>query len=198
MGTIFYLMGKSSSGKDTIYKRLMENKELGLRPVVMYTTRPIRAGEQDGLTYHFTDEAGLAGIRESGKLVEERAYDTCLGIWYYFTADDGQIQLEQHDYLLIGTLESYHRSRAYFGAEHLVPLFVDLDDGLRLQRALDRERQQDTPQYEEMCRRFLADSGDFSEEKIAEAGIRRRFINENLDTCLAEIENYIRKVQEVR
>ena len=195
MGKIFYLMGKSSSGKDTIYKRLMENTELGLKPVVMYTTRPIRAGEQDGQEYHFTDEAGLLKIRESGRLVEERAYHTCLGIWYYFTADDGQIQMEKNDYLIIGTLESYQKSRAYFGAEKLVPLFVDLDDGLRLQRALDRERQQDTPQYEELCRRFLADSEDFSEEKIAEAGIVKRFINENLDACLAQIQDYISRMK---
>lgn len=195
MGKIFYLMGKSSSGKDTIYKRLMENTELGLKPVVMYTTRPIRAGEQDGQEYHFTDETGLMKIRESGKLVEERAYDTCLGVWHYFTADDGQIQIKKHDYLIIGTLESYHKSREYFGAEQLVPLFVDLDDGLRLQRALDRERQQDTPQYDEMCRRFLSDSEDFSEEKIAEAGIAKRFMNENLDTCLQEMQDYIGKVK---
>lgn len=198
MGKIFYLMGKSSSGKDTIYKRLMENKLLGLKPVVMYTTRPIRAGERDGLEYHFTDEKELAKIRESGKLVEERAYHTCLGTWYYFTADDGQIQMKEQDYLIIGTLESYHKSRAYFGAQHLVPVFVDLEDGIRLQRALDRERQQDKPQYDEMCRRFLADSEDFSEEKIAEAGIDRRFFNENLDTCLQEIEDYIRGIQGVR
>ena len=58
---------------------------------------------------------------------------------------------------------------------------------MRLQRALDREKAQDQPKYEEMCRRFLADAEDFSEEKIREAGIERRFHNDELDNCLEEI-----------
>ena len=44
-----------------------------------------------------------------------------------------------------------------------------------------------------MCRRFLADSTDFSEEKISEAGVARRFVNENLEQCLEEIKQYIRE-----
>lgn len=59
MGKIICLMGKSSSGKDTIYKNLMEDKSLGLRKLIPYTTRPMREGEQEGVEYHFTDEAGL-------------------------------------------------------------------------------------------------------------------------------------------
>ncbi|NLL80332.1 MAG: guanylate kinase [Clostridiales bacterium] len=191
MGKIFYLMGKSSTGKDTIYSRLMEDEALRLCPVVMYTTRPIRAGEKEGVAYHFTDEAGLNAIRESGRLIELRAYDTCMGVWYYFTADDGQINLEENDYLIIGTLESYNKSKVYFGTEHLVPIYVELEDGERLQRALDRERLQEPPKYDELCRRFLADSEDFAEEKIKEAGIDRRFENNDLETCLQEIRAYV-------
>ena len=39
MGKIICLMGKSSSGKDTIYKNLMEDKSLGLRKLTPYTGR---------------------------------------------------------------------------------------------------------------------------------------------------------------
>ena len=42
-----------------------------------------------------------------------------------------------------------------------------------------------------MCRRFLADCEDFSEEKIAEAGITRRFQNDDLQRCRKEIEEYL-------
>lgn len=48
MGKIFYIMGKSSSGKDTIYSRLLEDSQLGLSRIVLYTTRPMREGEQEG------------------------------------------------------------------------------------------------------------------------------------------------------
>ena len=40
-------------------------------------------------------------------MIEARSYSTMHGIWYYFTADDGQVDLTQDDYLGIGTLESY-------------------------------------------------------------------------------------------
>ena len=70
-----------------------------------------------------------------------------------------------------------------------------MDDGERLQRALDRERKQEEPKYEEMCRRFLADSGDFSEEKITEAGIEKRFRNSSLEKCLEEVKEYIRQTR---
>ena len=38
----------------------------------------------------------------------------------------------------------------------------------------------------------LADSVDFSEEKIAEAGITKRFYNDELTHCMKEILSYIK------
>lgn len=52
MGKLFYIMGKSASGKDTIYQRLLRNPEFSLERLVIYTTRPIRDGELDGREYH--------------------------------------------------------------------------------------------------------------------------------------------------
>ena len=69
---------------------------------------------------------------------------------------------------------------------------LDASDGERLERALSRERAQVEPKYEEMCRRFLADCKDFSEEKIVAAGITKRFYNDVLVTCLEEIVAYIK------
>ena len=193
MGKIICLMGKSSSGKDTIYKNLMEDKSLGLRKLIPYTTRPMREGEQEGVEYHFTDEAGLARLQEEDRVIEIRAYDTVYGIWRYFTVDDGQIDLSEQNYLMIGTLEAYEKMIAYFGTEAILPVYIELDDGVRLQRALDRELRQEKPKYEEMCRRFLADSADFSEEKLAAAGIRDRFENTDLTKCLKDITKYLKE-----
>lgn len=193
MGSIFYLMGKSSSGKDTIFKELMKDPELKLHNIVLYTTRPLREGEKDGVQYHFVDEQKLEEFQAAGKVIELRSYHTVRGIWKYFTVDDGQTDLRTKDYLAIGTLESYRKLRDYFGRDALVPLYIQVEDGLRLSRALERERMQECPQYEEMCRRFLADAKDFSEEKIREAGIRRWFSNEeSLEKCVYEVTNYIK------
>ncbi len=191
MAKIFYLMGKSSSGKDTIYKKLIQNEKLSLKNIVLYTTRPIRVGEQDGVEYHFVTEEEMFSMQEEGKVIELRTYDTCLGRWHYFTADDENVRIEETDYIMIGTIESFLKTKAYYGEDAVIPIMISLDDGIRLQRALDREKGQDQPKYSEMCRRFLADETDFSEEKKAEAGIDKEFVNENLDNCLAEIEQYI-------
>ncbi|MCI5494190.1 MAG: guanylate kinase [Lachnospiraceae bacterium] len=195
MGKIFCLMGKSSSGKDTIYKMLSEQEEISFSKIIPYTTRPMRQGEQEGVEYHFTSEERLSELTAQGKVIEVRAYDTVYGIWKYFTVDDGQIDLTSHDYLVIGTLEVYLALRGYYGKNVVVPIYIEVDDGLRLQRALDRERMQDTPKYAEMCRRFLADEKDFSEEKLREAEITTRFTNEELHVTVSDILRYIRRMR---
>ena len=191
MGKIFYIMGKSSSGKDTIYKKLSERMP-ELQRIVPYTTRPIRDGEQEGVEYHFVGEDRLREMQEAGRVIEVRAYNTKCGVWTYFTADDGQIDLEKKDYLVIGTLESFQALKKYFGEEKIVPIYIEVDDGVRLSRALERERREKEPRYEEMCRRFLADSADFSEENLRRAGIWKRFVNMELERCLEEIGAYIK------
>lgn len=193
MGKIICLMGKSSSGKDTLYRNLMADEKLALRPIVSYTTRPIRAGEQDGVEYHFTDEAGYLRLRAEGRIIEARSYETVHGRWRYFTVADERLDLDAADYCLIGTLEAYVSLRDYFGSERVIPVLIELDDGERLCRALARERAQTLPRYEEMCRRFLADCQDFSEQRIRDAGIDVRFCNDDLERCMEEIRIYIQQ-----
>lgn len=193
MGKIYCIVGKSSTGKDTIFKMLLQEKELALKTIVPYTTRPIRAGEQDGVEYYFCDDQKVGELERAGKIIELRAYNTIYGIWKYFTVDDGQICLEKQDYLVIGTLEAFVKMREYYGSEKVIPIYIEVEDGLRLQRALDRERMQDEPKYTELCRRFLADDADFSEEKLKDAGIVERFQNIELNTTEAKIASFIHK-----
>lgn len=194
MGKIYCVMGKSSSGKDTVYKKLKEQyKEFRL--IVPYTTRPIREGEKDGVEYYFVDPEQFRAMKEDGKVIESRSYNTKCGIWTYFTADDGQIDLSAADYLLIGTLVSYQALREYFGEEAIVPVYLEVEDGLRLARALERERRQEKPKYAEMCRRFLADEKDFSEENLIKSGITERFGNEDFTECLNKIQRYIEEIR---
>lgn len=191
MGTIFCIVGKSSSGKDTIYKKLLKNPLLHLRRIVPYTTRPIRAGEQEGVEYFFTTVEIMEQLRDENKIIECRSYETVYGTWYYFMAKDRQIDLDRHSYLVIGTIESYMKIRDYFGEKKVIPIYIDLEDGERLSRALRREKKQDQPRYEEMCRRYIADERDFSAENLEKAGITRRFDNHSLRDCLREIADYI-------
>lgn len=192
MGKIFYMMGKSSSGKDTIYKEIKKVADR-LKTVTLYTTRPIREGEVEGVEYHFVKEEHCNDLCETGKVIELRAYNTVHGIWKYFTVDDDQINLDEESYLMIGTLESYQKMREYFGKDVLEPIYIEVEDGLRLTRALDREREQKEPKYAELCRRFLADTEDFSEDKLMESEINKKFQNKELGQCIEEILLYIKR-----
>ena len=186
MGKIYYIMGKSSSGKDTMYKEL-QKRFPALKRVVLYTTRPVREGERDGVEYFFVSQERLEQFQREGRLIELRTYHTVCGDWKYATVDDGQIRLDEVDYLMIGTLESYQKMKEYFGETVLVPIYIEVEDGERLSRALDRERRQMVPRYDELCRRFLADKEDFSEENLRKAGITRRYRNQDQLQCLEDI-----------
>lgn len=195
MGKIFCITGKSASGKDAIYSRLLADETLKLKPYVGYTTRPMREGEENGREYFFTDKEQMDAFEAEGRLIEKRVYHTVYGDWFYYSAAAEKADLEKNDYLYIGTLESYIKIRDYYGKDRVVPVYVEVEDGERLMRAIKRERKQPEPGYKEMCRRFLLDSDDFSEEKLSEAGIEKRFENTELESCIKEISKEIQKVQ---
>lgn len=204
MGRIFIVMGKTSSGKDTVYKQVLEGLweslgEAAPKTVVIYTTRPMRPGEQNGVEYFFVTEEELQKLREQGKVMEERCFHTVHGPWYYFTVNDGQIDLEKNSYLMINTLAGYEMIRNYYNAagrkdiangqeETVIPIYIEADPKDRLLRYINRESLQKNPNYKEVCRRFLADEEDFAEEKLERLGISKRYLNQELDVCCKEIK----------
>ena len=192
MASIYVLMGKSATGKDTIYKKIIERAELHLQEVVTYTTRPIRKNETEGVEYHFVDKEFFDKCKEKNNIIEYRMYNTVHGTWYYFMVNDGQIDLQsEKKYIIIGTLESYEQIRRYYGKGVVKPIYIEIDDVERLIRALNREKEQSTPKYEEMCRRFLADSKDYSEENLLKNEITVRYDNTDRNKCIEQIVSYI-------
>ena len=196
MAKIICLLGKSCSGKDTIYKKLLADESLGLVPFVTYTTRPKRAGEQEGREYHFTDEQGFEALQKEGRVIEDRTYDTVYGLWRYFTVDDGTFDKNGRNVIAAsGTIPAYLKLRDHFGAENTCPIMIETDDGIRLERAMRREKKQEAPRYKEMCRRFITDSEDFDDEKMKAAGVDNVFMNnEDLDKCIREVSDFIRSL----
>ena len=190
MSKIFYFMGKSSSGKDTIFQRIQKEFPK-MKTIILYTTRPIRENEVHGREYFFVEDNEFVRLQDEGKIIELREYDTMHGVWRYFTVDDGQINLKEDHYFAIGTLTSYAKMRHYFGEENVIPIYVEVEAGERLSRALLREKMQETPKYAELCRRFLADEKDFAKENLENEGIGKRFENQDIEECVKEITLYM-------
>lgn len=191
MGRLYVIMGKSAAGKDSLYCSLIDRNPM-LKTVVPYTTRPIRTGEVEGKEYHFVTESELERMRQQGRIVECRRYDTVHGPWYYFTVDDGQLDFSGDErYVTISTLEGFEKLCAFYGREHVVPVYIEVDDFLRMERALEREKRQPNPCVAELRRRFAADEEDFSEERLRIAGVEERIQNHVFEEALKKIEELI-------
>ena len=160
---IFCLVGKSCSGKDTLYARILE-RHPELLPVIPHTTRPRRTGEVEGQHYCFVTEEQLRQYEARGQVIEKREYHTAQGLWTYFTL---RFPLDR-DRLLITTLEGARALMDAYGSQAVCIVYLHVDDRTRLLRCINREEGQERPDYAEVCRRFLADQSDFSEERLAQ------------------------------
>lgn len=165
MSKIFCIVGKSCSGKDTLYQGILALDRPELVPVVPCTTRPRRSGERDGVDYRFVTEAQLESLQAAGQVIELRQYHTTQGLWSYFTP---RFALNPgKNYLLVTTLEGARGLVEHYGEERVCLIYLHLDDYSRLMRCVQRESRQAAPDYAEVCRRFLADQEDFSPENLA-------------------------------
>ncbi|MDD6224178.1 MAG: guanylate kinase [bacterium] len=189
MGKIFCFIGKSASGKDSVFKAL--SKEFPeILEIVPYTTRPIRKGEMDGISYHFVTNEIYHQMLSQNQIIEARSYNTKQGIWTYFTAVTN-IDLEHHNYMTINTLIGYQSLKKYYGDDIVIPIYIEIEDEIRLQRAINRERSEKKPKFDELCRRFLKDQKDFNEENLQAANITKRYRNYDLLDCIHKISSDI-------
>jgi guanylate kinase len=96
-GCLFVLAAPSGGGKTSLTRELLI-REPGIRLSVSYTTRPPRPGEQEGVHYHFVDEAKFMALKSAGEFLEHAFVH---GNWYATSATWLKRQVaEGHDMLL--------------------------------------------------------------------------------------------------
>ena len=109
-------------------------------------------------------------------------YQTVYGDWKYATIDDGQIHLTGSDYLMIGTLESYMKMKAYYEQENLVPLYIEVEDGER-HDACDHKRSGGRNiRYEEVCEDFWQIRRISQKRILRRQGITRKISGMTIST----------------
>lgn len=185
-------MGKSASGKDTIYAALLEEFKNVLNPLILYTTRPPRPGEVSGITYNFITPEDIISLEKEGKIIESRVYNTAFGEWIYATVEDSSIDLSTSNYIGIGTLESAEKIINYFDRAFVIPIYIDVEDPIRIQRVIKRELE-GKQEFNEMCRRWLADEKDFSEENINKINPIRVSNDASLEEVLSLLKDIVVK-----
>ena len=163
LNKIAFFIGPSGSGKDTFFYKSLNIYDV--EPIVLLTTRPMRDGEKDGREYHFVTPKKMDLLEQKNLLIERRNYNTQHGIWSYATGMQ-QIDLSRYNYLTPNTWEGYSKFLKHYSKESLIPIYFQLDDGIRLERCLQREKKSGNGRYAEMCRRYLADEQDFTQEML--------------------------------
>ena len=155
---IIVLLGKTSSGKDTVCNQLI-NK--GYKKLVTYTTRPMRPGEVQDKTYHFISKEEFETLISKGFFAEYTSYETVDGIWYYGSAIDDYES--DSDSIIILNPSGYEQILKNLNKEDIISFYIYSNIKTiknRLKKRGDKK--------EEAERRIQTDLADFKglEDKV--------------------------------
>lgn len=84
MKTIICIVGKTSSGKDTITRHIMEKFGLGM--VCSYATRPMREGEVNGREHYFVTKEQMKELLKTEHVIAYTKSEKT-GVEYFATAE---------------------------------------------------------------------------------------------------------------
>ena len=162
MRNLTTLIGASASGKDTVMNRLV--KEFDVKPVISYTTRPIRDCEIQGREYHFITEEEFERMKNNDEFIETRVYKTVNGNWYYGLPKSGIDLEDDNNYITIldfdGLLELETWLRSIGQIDKLTSIYIDVTEQNRLIRSLNREQNMTKKQVDEVIRRYHNDNAN--------------------------------------
>lgn len=161
MKNLIVIMGKSGSGKDTIYKEILKQDKT-LNPVVLYTTRPIRPGEKDDVDYHFITKEKFNKMEKNNEFSASMHY----GRWYYGVEKDIG---DKDNYIIVATPDEVVQLKNNYKDDN-INIFIYLinnDEELRIIKLFEREEKKENPDYKEIGRRLKTDRFDFSVDNKA-------------------------------
>ena len=158
MRKIFAVMGKASTGKDTLTKMLSETLELPI--ALSFTTRPMRVGEKQGVEYNFISDDDFWDLHGCDLLAEYTSYEVASGeTWHYGLTKE---ELEKAEYVLVIVNPDGFKQLTEIYGDKVCSILIDAPADVRIKRYLDRDIVTEE-KAEECCRRFLADNKDFKD-----------------------------------
>lgn len=144
------LVGKSCSGKDTVAREL---ETMGYKRIVTYTTRPMRKGEVDGITYHYVNETQFFDMIENKGFAEWTGYNTGHGHWLYGSKLSDYTKSHA---LIILTPGGLAKIRKKFPDLPITAIYLEVKNSILKKRASKRN-----DDVKEAKRRYKADKKDF-------------------------------------
>lgn len=151
---IAIIIGKTGSGKDSIFKELQESNIL--HKVISTTTRPMREYEEDGVDYHFIDRYDFLAQDNLDKFLDTSLFNS----WYYGTNID---DLDENKInILVGDNSRLLDLLTNDSVEAII-FYIEASDKERLMRCLTRE---ENPDVHEIVRRFAAEEEDYGSKEF--------------------------------
>ncbi|MEG0728181.1 MAG: deaminase [Anaerovoracaceae bacterium] len=204
---IFCIVGRSCSGKDTIRERLLDMEHLGASRYVMYTNRPKRIGEFDGIHYNFINKDIISCDQMRDELAKDKISvihteeysvvdpdnDKWYLSWYYAIPKLKQSPGDNH--IIICNPESAIKIK---NAESNNPLQtnvyiikIDSDEDIILNRMITREEKQENPNFDEVFRRYSSDKIRYGNHKEIKYDLVVKNNHKDIDNIVEELEKFI-------
>lgn len=140
---IICLVGPSGSGKSTLERLLVSAGSCGR--FTSTTTRPIRAGEVDGLDYHFVPDDEFQAMQERGEFTQTVNF----GPGYRYAVTNSEISRVFSDYSYavvvveptgVAQYEEFAKSQRDL---EIISIYIDCPQDMLISRMLQRFRQDD-------------------------------------------------------
>lgn len=138
------IVAPSASGKDTIMNKIVELTNL--KPVISYSTRPIRINEVDGIAYNFISEDEFKDMKAKDLFIETSNYNS----WNYGMA---KIDCGDDRIVIVDPCGFRHLKRVL---KKVISFFIDVPERVRLLRLVNRG-----DDISELTRRIISDRDTF-------------------------------------
>lgn len=183
-GFIVLISGPSGVGKGTILNRLLQNSELNLTFSVSMTTRQPRVGEKHGKDYFFVSKDEFALHLQNDNFLENATFvDNHYGTprdYVYTLLEDGKNVLIEIEVVGAQTLMTKVPSKDLISFYVMPPSVDELINRLRNRQTEDEAT-------------ILKRASRFKDELQYKDNYEYTIINDDLETCIAEITAIIKR-----
>ena len=168
------LVGPSASGKTEIANILIN--QYGMKRMITYTTRPIRPGEVNGISYHFIDKEEFLKKKANDEFVEYAVYnDNFYGTCKKDASNEKIVILEPN-----GVNAFYEKM-----ADEVVIVFLKASKDVRKERMYLRGDKEEV-----IAKRLANDDDIFKEENLNHIDLVLVNERKTLDELALEVYNF--------
>ncbi len=180
-GILFVMSGPSGTGKGTICEKLLSNEENDVFLSVSSTTREIRKGEVDGVTYNYTTVDKFKEMIANGEMLEYAMYS---GNYYGTPKKTVEDMLSAGKNVLL-EIEPQGALKIKEIFPEAVLMFI-VPPSMAVLKGRLEDRGRETP--EQIIERMEVAKWEFNQSPK----YNYIFVNDDLDECVREVEETMR------